>query len=274
MPLLGVQETFERALLAPSRFSEPPSSADIAERQSNRPEPRRERGHPATRCEGLRARGSPGPTFERLTLVGAEHQLLLLACPAPPWLLPPIVADDEENACGLDTSVVTDTSVYVPGEMTITYASGTIPMAIEVAAGNITGWSAQRLDEAIQNGDGSWICSGPVSENDTVLTYNWSPGQSVTRPIWVLLSGVLTNDAPNFTPSGHTDIAFDGATIGTPGPGIGATIHSATGPHAMTCDENGSVDTKYNPEISLFGTPPFSMPDGSGGTAQCGAPSQ
>ena len=143
------------------------------------------------------------------------------------------------DACGLDSSTATDTSVYVPGEITVTY-SGTIPMAIPVAAGDITALSVRRVDQAVGGNDGSWICSGPVSGNDTVLTYNLSPGQSITRPIWVLLTEVLTNDAPNFVPSQHFDIAFTGSGIGTPGPGIGATINSATGPHAMSCDEDGA----------------------------------
>ena len=177
-----------------------------------------------------------------------------------------------ESCTSGDSPVLTDTSAYVPGQVTVTY-SGTIPMDIQVGTGDIVGVNYQQLDEAAEEGDGPWACGGLGDNDHPVFENNLSPGQSITVKIWILIGLVLTNDSPTFVPMDHLDFAFDGATIAAPGSGPSASNNSTTGPHAVVCDEGGdglAPDT-YDPEISLFGSPPFSFMENPG-TASCTSP--
>jgi hypothetical protein len=193
---------------------------------------------------------------------------------------PIMISDDSSppaavfNACGISQSDLADTSVAIPGQVTVSYA-GNISQNVYVADGDIAASNYQALAEAIES-NGQWSCFSPQDDSPGGYQINLSPGQSTTSNIWVIMYLVITNDAPTFVPSQHPDLAFYGGTI--QGNSIADNTSaispwSVTGPHAFTCgdDNNALSESERGAWISLFSSPPFSI-QSDGDTIACTSP--
>ena len=169
------------------------------------------------------------------------------------------------QACNHDTTTVIDRSVYVPGQLTITY-KGDLPgtMAINPEADTL-GYPTPGTDPLTSGGpapveqvdvDGSWICAGITTTRDNVLSMQ--NGQSVVLTVW-LVADVLTDTRPTVTTTDFPQWAFAGTVARI----VNTTLPTVTFsvPHATVCTNSVPYQSSITQpdRIGMFKAPLYSL---------------
>lgn len=176
---------------------------------------------------------------------------------------PPPAASAALSSCDIGT-LTTRGSIYVPGDVQVTFEGGPYPEKLSLRGGDITGAAASTnehtvLREAIDV-DGSWSCGqthGLVVTGSGAYEVTFDPNQRSTFPVWVFAIGGINNEAPTFNAATNIAWSFTGATLSV-GPGA---KKSGSGPHVYTCGLTGigSVASPTTLRVSLFGSPPLTL---------------
>jgi hypothetical protein len=131
------------------------------------------------------------------------------------------------EACGEPTS-----SAYAPGQLTLHYTKGTVPLettiATDVAVSSIldpslvTGSSPMILEGTSNN----WTCAGQT------VSLSLQPNESKTLNFWLVLPGVQTNEHPTLSQEQLNGITMQ-ASVNT---GETTATESFSGPQAADCE--------------------------------------
>lgn len=190
---LGVATVIFAVGCGSSSQSPPPSelqtSTEIAE-TSNPPrteEGESEPGGPLADVGTITGSDGKGTTFSNRYRVGP---LLYSSEATPP--------EEVLEACNLNYPTELATSVFVRGQLTMTYQEGSLPTEVglgsaESIVGDEYGEGALNSAVAFRTG-GEWLCR-------TQLSFEFQPGESQTLPIWIIVPQVLSNAQPRLPAS-------------------------------------------------------------------------
>lgn len=136
------------------------------------------------------------------------------------------------TACDYTYSPWIASAVFVPGQVTISYTEGSLPITLFIAS------AAFAMDETPDQSaevafdlEGDWHC--PADEEGENLSFEFQPGQSRTMMMWLLWAEILSNAHPRL--SGSETNGWEFQPIGV-NPGGNALPHiTARGPGAATC---------------------------------------
>jgi hypothetical protein len=140
------------------------------------------------------------------------------------------------NACQINDPGTIAASVFARGQVTASYQEGTLPLSMplnsweELAQGG-----AYFLTTAFRL-DGQWRCNSETGLGDFT---ELQPGESLTVPIWVVGSRVLTNAQPEL-PASVTDGWYFKFVASV----NGYSSLSISGPGAAACEEELGEDRR------------------------------
>jgi hypothetical protein len=180
------------------------------------------------------------------------------------------------NACSQNFEGASARSAYISGLVTFSY-HGQLPASIGIdPTSDVLEYpDGGTPDDLVEDVDlnGNWVCVNTVGdEGGSSVTL--SNGQSVTMPMVVLASQVLTNARPTLLPSEVPYWAFGGNVAVDGSDTLTNTVFS--GPNAAVC--SGPPVDEVTPQtspnrIAMFAAPPYQLntPD-EGAPYSCEAP--
>ena len=83
-----------------------------------------------------------------------------------------------------------DSSVFIRGQLKVTYQEGSIPTTVPTITELIAGEDTLGIGLALDV-DGSWQCTELIG-----TSFEFQPGETQTFPFWLILPGILTNEQP------------------------------------------------------------------------------
>jgi len=208
---------------SPSQSEFPPSAeTEETSVSSSAEESEAEPGGPLTNVGTITESDGEGTTFSNHYRVGP---LLYSNDGTPP--------EEVLEACNLiNDPTELATSVFMRGQVAITYQEGTLPT--EVSLGSVTGPVVQEVNNGEEgsgqlnsltafHAGGAWWCTSTSS------SIEFQPGETQTLPIWTIVSRVLSNAQPRLPARTLNAWYFEvigpplvtGRTVTTHGPGAG-----------------------------------------------------
>lgn len=181
---------------------------------------------PATKDIGTVSYRGAGTTLRAQFSLG---QLAYGAAAAPPA--------DLLDACDLNNSSTIAASGFVPGEMTMSYTRGTLPLTInfeQVGSGNI-GANSPPVPQVVLaiNDNGRWDCGAAAQNGTTYQPLTFAVAQTATYPIWLVALNAISNAQPTLSQQVLNVMPLSTVPVIAGNTEIVATV---SGPTAATCD--------------------------------------
>jgi hypothetical protein len=212
------------------------------------------------------ALAAPGSGTVRLAYSVVTPPIAPLAYPTPKWAEPALDACGDRQSKG-NVAVLARVSVTLHGSWSNGQVSGGfVTTANPIGFGDISspvdmpgGAVVDALQEVTYAS--TWACGeSDFAPGNEDLPLPSNSQTSFVLPMVVIAESAINPASPRFNPSANPEWAFTGTTIS-------GRVVSGSGPHAFVCGDGP-------PEISLFATPPFDIPNpAGGGQISCHSPS-